>query len=51
MDKKQNDIEKWFRTGSKNEIFLKKLLLFLVMTWLIYQTGYAIGTFLANIGL
>ena len=51
MDKKQNDIEKWFQTGAKNEVFLKKLLLYLVMTWLIYKLGYAMGTFLANIGL
>lgn len=51
MDKKQNDIEEWFQTGSKNEVFLKKSLLLLVMTWLIYQTGYAIGTFLAHFAL
>ncbi len=51
MDKKKNNIEDWFQTGSKNKVFLKKLLLYLVMTWLIYQIGYAIGTFLANIGL
>lgn len=47
----KKNIEDWFNSGSKNEIFIKKLLLFLLPTWLVYQLGYALGTFLANIGL
>ncbi len=51
MNWDKKNIEDWFKSGTKNEVFFKKLLLFLVMTWLVYQLGYALGAFLANIGL
>ncbi len=49
--KKQNTFKKWINTGTKKETFAKKTFVVLMAIFIIYQIGYVIGIFLANIGL
>ncbi len=47
-------MEKWkafLNKGTKGEAFIKKAFVILSILLLMYGFGYAIGTFLANIGL
>ena len=47
-------MEKWkafLNKGTKGETFIKKACVILLILLLRYGFGYAIGTFLANIGL
>ncbi|MBR3935310.1 MAG: hypothetical protein IKJ57_02020 [Oscillospiraceae bacterium] len=47
-------MEKWkafLNKGTKCEVFIKKAFVILSILLLAYGVGYAVGTFLANIGL
>lgn len=51
MNFKNATFKEWFTSGSKTEIILKKILLVLITSYLLYKLGYAVGAFIANIGL
>lgn len=51
MKEKKSNTNDWLNTGTKKELFVKKTLAVVISIYIIYQLGYAIGTFLAHIGL
>lgn len=51
MNEKNVTLKKWFNSGSKTEVVIKKTLVVLIAFYLMYKSGYVVGTFLANIGL
>jgi len=51
MNEKKVTLKKWFNLGSKTKVFIKKTLVILIAFYLMYKSGYIVGTFIANIGL
>lgn len=51
MNEKNVTLKKWFNAGSKTEVIMKKAFVVLIAFYLMYKSGYVVGTFLANIGL
>lgn len=51
MKEKKRNTKGWLNTGTKREAFVKKMLAVVLTIYIIYRLGYAIGTFLAYIGL
>lgn len=51
MNEKKVTLKKWFNSGSKTEVIIKKVLVVLVAFYLMYKSGYVVGMFLANIGI
>ena len=47
----KNSIEEWLNKGTKKELLIKGILAGSIAIYLVYQLGYAFGTFLAHIGL
>ena len=50
MNNAKKIIDDWFHSGTKSEVLIKKAFLYLFTGWIVYQLGYALGIFLANIG-
>ena len=48
---KISNIISWVNTGTKNEVFLKRVLVICLALLILYKLGYAIGTFLAHVGM
>lgn len=46
-----SDIKAWVNAGTRNEIFIRRVLVVSLTVLVIYELGYAIGVFLAHIGL
>ena len=46
-----SDIKAWVNAGTTNEIFIRRVLVVSLTILVIYKLGYAIGVFLAHIGL
>ena len=46
-----SDIKAWINAGTRNEILIRRLLVVSLTLLVIYKLGYAIGVFLALIGL
>lgn len=46
-----SDIKAWVNAGTTNEIFIRRVLVVSLTLLVIYKLGYAIGVFLAHIGL
>lgn len=46
-----SDIKTWVNVGAGNEIFIRRVLVVSLTILLLYKLGYAIGVFLAHIGL
>ena len=46
-----SDIKAWVNAGTRNEIFIKRVLVVSLTLLVIYKLGYVIGVFLAHIGL
>ncbi len=51
MNEKKVALKEWFNSGTKTEVFIKKALVVLIVFYLMYKSGYVVGTFIANIGL
>ena len=51
MKEKKRNTKDWFNTGTKREVFVKKMLAVVFTIYFIYRLGYAIGTFLVYIDL
>lgn len=49
-EQKKSKIKAWLNTGTKNEVFVKKIFIVLVTIYIIYRLGYGVGMFLAHIG-
>lgn len=49
--KEKRNIKDWINTGTSREVFVKKLLVIVLSIYFIYRLAYAVGTFLAYIGL
>ena len=46
-----SDIKTWVNAGTGNEIFIRRVLVVSLTILVLYKLGYAIGVFLAHIGL
>ena len=46
-----SDIKAWVNAGTTNKIFIRRVLVVSLTLLVIYELGYAIGVFLAHIGL
>lgn len=46
-----SNIKAWVNAGTRNEIFIRRVLVVSLTVLVIYKLGYAIGVFLAYIGL
>ena len=46
-----SDIIVWVNGGTRNEFFIKRVLVVSLTLLIIYKLGYFIGVFLAHIGL
>ena len=46
-----SDIKAWVNAGTRNEIFIRRVLVVSLTLLVIYKLGYVIGVFLAHIGL
>lgn len=46
-----SDIKVWVNAGTGDNIFIRKILIFSLTLLVLYKLGYAIGVFLAHIGL
>lgn len=51
MSTKKSNIRDWLYAGTKNEVFIKKLLSIVLTVYIIYLLGYGIGTFWVHLGL
>lgn len=51
MKDKKVTLKDWLNGGSKKNIIIKKVFVIAITMYLIYNLGYAIGTFWANISL
>ena len=51
MKEKKSDTNGWLNKGTKNGVFVIKILAVVISIYIIYQLGYAFGTFLAHIRL
>ena len=47
----KNKIKNWFNKGTKQEVFIKRVMLVLLTLYFLYRSGYVIGIFLAHLGL
>lgn len=46
-----SNMKAWVNAGTKDEIFIRRVLVVSLTVLVIYKLGYAIGVFLAYIGL
>lgn len=46
-----SDIKAWMNTGTRNDIFIRRVLVVSLTLLILYKLGYVIGVFLAHIGL
>lgn len=46
-----SDIKVWMNAGTGNDIFVRKVLVVSLTLLVLYKLGYALGVFLAHIGL
>ena len=46
-----SNMKAWVNAGTRNEIFIRRVLVVSLTVLVIYKLGYAIGVFLAHIGL
>lgn len=51
MKEKKNNLKDWLNAGTKDRVFVKKMLAVVITIYIIYQLGYGIGTLLTHIGL
>lgn len=49
-EQKKSKIKAWLNTGTKNEVFARKMFIVLITIYILYQLGYGVGMFLAQIG-
>lgn len=45
-----NEIKAWMNRGTEVQVLIRRIMVIGIIVWLIYGSGYVVGTFLAHLG-